>query len=240
VDRSWKNAGEFVAEIQRQLNDLASVKPYYYGTQDRLDAVKKNCSSAKVFSKSNMVFVPDVDAEGGGGDYILSTEMFASAFGIKYVDSNNSVLDFLTKSAALVNEKCFGSLSCTVVIDPRTRGIIGSKFDEFLYAVNWGTIGINVWAAFMAINPYGVWGAPEKRHDDTNIQSGSGKTGNCLLFKNVNKGLMEAKWCDPTITALLQAPTRGSATRAKAYTDFALRQSVGALLMLVKALFTAK
>jgi len=211
----------------------SNVKPYYAGTQERLDSLRKACPSAKYYPNSNVLFIPDMDAEGGGGDYLLTTEIFATAFGIKYIDSKNDVLQYIPKVTSLVNDKIFGSLSMTVIIDPRTRKNLGLKFDEFLYDLNWGTIGVNVWAAFMAINPYGTWGAPLNRHVDTNIQSGSGKMGNCLLFQNVNKSVIEGNWCDPMVTKLMSAPTPSTSARARAFANLAVHQTFGTLVKLL-------
>jgi len=239
LDRSWKLASEFSEEIHRQLSSIVSdVKPYYVGTQDRLDSLRKTASNSKHYPNVGVIFVPDVDAPGGGGDYTLRTEFFAPALGIKYIDSNNNTSDYLKKASAIVNEKCFGSLSCTVVIHPSTRKTLGSKFDEFIYDLNWGTIGINIWAGFMAINPYGTWGAPVNRHVDTDIQSGTGKMGNALLIKNSNKSIMDGDWGDPILVRLMDTPNKAGTKRARAFTNLAVQQSIGALVNLLVAIFT--
>jgi len=175
------------------------------------------------------------DADGGGGEYLLKNELFATGFGIKWVDTKGDSLSFFPAVSSLVNQKFFGSLSCTIVIDPTTRKNLGQKFDEFLYDVNWGTVGINIWAAMMAMNPYGTWGAPTNRHNDTNIQSGVGKMGNCLLLQNVNKSVIDAKFCDPMMASLLGPPTASYTTKSLAYASLALNQTVGALVKMLLA-----
>jgi len=89
----------------------------------------------------------------------------------------------------------------------------------------------------MAVNPYGTWGAPVNRHKDTDIQSGTGKMGDTLLYQNVNKSVIEGQWCDPIIGNLLQAPNSKSGPISRSYTALAVHQTVGALVGLVKAVF---
>jgi len=104
-----------------------------------------------------------------------------------------------------------------------------------LYSVNWGTIGVNIWAAMMATNPYGTWGAPKDRHTDQNIQSGKGKTGNVLLFQNVNKSVIEADFCDAVMSSLIRPPYSAYSSKSQAYSNLAVNQSVGSLVNLVIA-----
>jgi len=205
------------------------------GTNDRLDALKKNCPNAKLYEKNKVVVVPDLDAEGGGGDYLLKNELFATGFGIKYIDTKGNIANFFPTVATLVNENFFGSLSCSIMIHPTTKKSLGSIFEDFVYSVNWGTIGINIWAGMMAINPYGTWGAPDNRHSEVDIQSGKGKMGNALLFQNVNKSVIEGTWNDLILVSLFSPPDKNSSAKARAYANLALNQSMGALVKLVLA-----
>jgi len=210
LDRSWKQAENFVGEIQKQLNSLKAVAPYYPGTQDRLEAMRKNCPAVQVFPKSNMHVIFDIDAEGSGGDYILKNEVFGPGFAIKFLEGKSNPMTFLEQAVSFSNEKLFGSLSCTIAIDPRVQNQLAKKFDEeVLYNLNWGTIGVNVWAGYMVQYPTGRWGAPSNRHEITDIQSGIGGQGNCLLLENVHKGVINSKWGDTFITTMMQSHTGG-------------------------------
>jgi len=196
---------------------------------------KKNCPSAVTYPKNTVVFVPDVDAQGGGGDYLLTTEIFATGLGVKYVDSTGDLQSYFPLVTSVVNDKIFGSLSCSVMIDPSTRKTLGGTFDEFLYSLNWGSIGVNVWAGMMALNPYGTWGAPKNRHTDQNIQSGKGKMGNVLLFRNVNKSVIESPFCDTMMASLMSPPDTAFKGKALAYSNLAVNQSIGSLFNLLIA-----
>jgi len=73
-----------------------------------------------------------------------------------------------------------------LIIDPRTESKFKKQFEEAVASLEWGTIAINEWAAF--VNGYGIlpWGAFPK-HDASDIQSGQGKVGNAGLYINAQK-----------------------------------------------------
>ena len=67
VDRQWPLVKRFSDLLEEKLNTFPAIPAYYTGAQDRLAAIKQNCPSAHVLKANNFHFVPDVDAEGGGG-----------------------------------------------------------------------------------------------------------------------------------------------------------------------------
>jgi len=227
LDRSWNLAQKFATELTKQLNDIAAVEPFYPGTQERLDALKKNCPGFQYFPKSNLHVIFDVDADDGGGDYMLKNEIFGPAFGIKYIDGKSDLMEFQQKALEFANNKLFGSLSCTIIIDKPTNKKLGKKFEEeFLYNLNWGTIALNISAAAMVQIPYGRWGAPTNRHDETDIQSGIGGQGNCLLFENVQKAVIRSSFGDPIVTTMFKAPNSVSGSFHKSYSKLHADASV--------------
>ena len=113
-----------------------------------------------------MHLIRDVDAEGGGQDYLLKNEIFGPGLSFKYFKTGNDPAAFFEKTVPFANDKIFGSLSCSVAIHPKSLSALGKEnFDKYVCQLNWGTVGINVWAGFMPANPYGTWGAPPGRHD---------------------------------------------------------------------------
>lgn len=218
-----------------------NVTTYYPGAAERQAALKQHCPDAvSIAHLGNLQFVPDLDAPGGGGDYLCKTEIFAPGLGIKYIDGSNDSAAFLAQAVDFANTKCFGSLSCTVVIDPRTvKHMSASTLDSQLRRLEWGTIGINIWAAMGANNPYGTWGAPPNRHNDADIQSGKGLMGNCLWVQNVRKTVLRGAWCDPMLHMVLM-PSSKSPAIARSFANLLCRQSVGALVRLVGSIAVGK
>lgn len=106
---------------------MPALEPFYPGTQDRLAAIKTKCPDAVSFTHLHMLLIKDVDAPGGGGDYMLRNEAFAPALAIKYVDGGNDPAAFLQLAVEFANTRCFGSLSTTVLVDPTTMAALGPK-----------------------------------------------------------------------------------------------------------------
>jgi aldehyde dehydrogenase (NAD(P)+) len=171
LDRDWPLARRFSDLVEQKLASFPLLKCYYVGTADRLAAIKANCPGAKVIGNNNFHFIPDVDANGGGREYMLRNEVFGPAIAFKYLSGNNDARKFWQEAANFANSKCFGSLSLSVAVSPATLAAAGkSEFDNFVYNLNWGTVGVNVWAGFVTTNPFGTWGAPPGRHSIEDIQ----------------------------------------------------------------------
>jgi len=236
VDRQWPQAKRFVASLEEQLDRFPAFPTYYIGTTDRMAAIKANCPAVRVINKDNKFhFVPDVDAEGGGGDYMLRNESFGPALAIKYIDAGGDPRKFLDQAVQFSNTQVFGSLSMSIVISPASLAAVGKdEFDNAIKALRWGTVGVNVWAAFAASNAAGVWGAPPGRHSDQDIQSGSGQMGNAFMLENIDKTVIRGGWCDQMMLTLLRPSPKASAF-GQAFNKLVVHQSFGALFGVLKA-----
>jgi hypothetical protein len=154
---------------------------------------------------------------------------------IKYVSANNSPKTFLQQAIDVSNGQMFGTLSCTLVLHPDTSKALGADLDDLVSQINYGTVGINVWACFMVSNPWGTWGA-FPGHSDMDIQSGKGIQGNCARYTNVVKSTIRGEWKDPILAALVNVTPKQAAV-ARAATTFGVYDSVGTLLGAAKAVF---
>jgi aldehyde dehydrogenase (NAD(P)+) len=235
VDRQWAQAKRFVASLEEQLDRFPAFPTYYIGTADRMAAIKANCPATRVINKdNNFHFVPDVDAEGGGGDYMLRNESFGPALAIKYIDAGGDPRKFLDQAVQFSNTQVFGSLSMSIAISPASLAAIGKdEFDNAIKALRWGTVGVNLWAAFAAGNAAGVWGAPPGRHTDQDIQSGSGQMGNAFMLQNIDKTVIRGTWCDPMMLTMLRPSPKASAF-GQAFNRLQVHQSFGALFGVLK------
>lgn len=239
MDRQWPQAAAFIRALEETAGRLHKVEPYYPGAADRLTSLKNAYPNAKEFPDQKIVLVPDVDVQGAPqNDFVFRNETFAAGLAIKFLDGGNDPAKFLTAAVEFANTKVFGSLSLTVVIDPRTEQRMGKDFERALKKLEWGTIGINLWAAMTANNPYATWGAPTGRHTIQDIQSGQGLMGNVLCVENVHKCVTRGKWCDPVMRTLITAPKKAPLLHAMA--NLYVFQTVGALLRMLVALIIGR
>ena len=140
LDRNWPQALQFVDAVAKELKSLPNVAPYYAGTNSRLLNLEKNAPAVQTFD-NQFHLIRDLDASGGGGEYLLKNEIFGPGLGFKFLEAGNSPERFLELSVKFSNEKCFGSLSMSLAAHPESIKSIGKeKFDAHICALNWGTV----------------------------------------------------------------------------------------------------
>ncbi len=234
MDRQWPWAELFVQETEKAIQSFANLPSYYPGTASRLSAIQAQYPATAKKLANDFVFVSDV----GENDYLLRNEAFAPALGFKFLDAKGDLDAFCNGAVAVANDLCFGSLSCTVIISPQTEEKlgIGGLDQKILSKLQWGAIGVNIWAVIASSNPYAVWGAPKGTSSITDIQSGNGLMGNVLLLENVRKCVISGVFCD-SMMSKLQDPAKAAGLYA-AMAELSAKQSFGSFLSLAKtALF---
>ena len=102
-----------------------------------------------------------------------------------------SVPRFLERAVAFANERCWGTLSCCLLVDHATRDENEDALTRAVTELRYGGIGINVWPGLI----YGLvtpsWGA-FPGHTAQDIQSGTGVVHNAFLFDHPEKSVVRA------------------------------------------------
>jgi hypothetical protein len=97
----------------------------------------------------------------------------------------------LEKVVPFANDVCWGTLSCTLLVDPRTQRALGPAVERALADLRFGGIGLNVWPGVI----YGLvvtsWGA-FPGHSPKDIQSGAGVVHNTYLLDHPQKSIVRA------------------------------------------------
>lgn len=97
---------------------------------------------------------------------------------------------FLDHAVDFVNDRVWGTLSCTIVVHPQSLRdpAVRIALDRSIARLRYGTVGINVWAAYgFAIGtPWG--GHPSSTPQD--IQSGNGFVHNVSMLEAVEKTVL--------------------------------------------------
>ena len=85
-----------------------------------------------------------------GTHHLHQVEAFAPVLAETRIASNNNVEQFLSEALKFVNsDELFGSLSCSVIIDPRTEVLHKQAFEDFVAKLEYGCIAINEWVNFL-------------------------------------------------------------------------------------------
>jgi acyl-CoA reductase-like NAD-dependent aldehyde dehydrogenase len=189
--RGWQQREAFLGVLHETLARLPARIAYYPGAQDRYRAFRAQYPSARALAAAGPNVVPWTvipDVPPNAGEFALTREAFCGVLAEVSLDASDPAT-FLREAVPFANEHVWGTLSCVVIIDGRTRRAHHAAFDRAIADLRYGGIGVNVWtgANFALGEP--SWGAypgstPER------IRSGIGVVHNTLLFDHPQKSVV--------------------------------------------------
>mmetsp|Transcript_16167 Transcript_16167/g.34986 ORF Transcript_16167/g.34986 Transcript_16167/m.34986 type:complete len:588 (-) Transcript_16167:232-1995(-) len=121
--------------------------------------------------------------------FALQEEAFCPVLYEVALDCEPNFASFSAAAEKFCHEKCWGSLTCTVIVDNPTRRKNREALDLFVDHLQFGVIGINLPASLANCFPCLTWGA-FPGHTSRDIQSGIGQLGNMYCFENVQKSIL--------------------------------------------------
>jgi acyl-CoA reductase-like NAD-dependent aldehyde dehydrogenase len=193
VAKGWLQREAFLRKVEAALAATPGRKAYYPGAVDRWRSFRDRYPQARPLAPEAdgvvpWTLVPDVATE--KGEYALSNEAFCGVLATTTLDADSPV-DFLSKAVDFANERCWGTLSCVMLIHPSTREEHPREFDRAIAGLRYGAIGVNAWSslAYALVSP--TWGA-FPGHPPEDIQSGSGVVHNSFLLDHPQKSVVYA------------------------------------------------
>jgi len=190
---SWAQQDEFLAAVRRELAAVPPRQAYYPGAQDRYRAFLDKYPQSEPLGAHTPEIVPWTiipDVPPVVGEYALTEEAFCGVLAQVSIESQ-STPEFLTKAIEFANDRVWGTLSCTVLIDAQTQQKYRSEFDSAIASLQYGAIGVNIWSAMLFYFGSTTWGAyPGNTLAD--IGSGIGFVHNSYLFDRPQKSVVYA------------------------------------------------
>ncbi|MDB4935359.1 MAG: Aldehyde dehydrogenase [Labilithrix sp.] len=210
--RGWLQREAFLDALHDELRKTAARKAYYPGARDRHRAFLEQYPEAMVLgavpsdAPEEVVpwtAIPDVASDAGG--YALTNEAFCGVVAEVTLDvaeknggmvrerdhGGPSPVRFLEQAVAFANERCWGTLSCCLLVHPVTEEEHPDAVARAVSDLRYGGIGINVWPGMIYALVTPSWGAyPGHRAED--IQSGAGVVHNAFLFDHPEKSVVRA------------------------------------------------
>ena len=210
--RGWLQREAFLDALHEELRRTPARKAYYPGARERHRAFVEHYPEALVLgpvpagSAEESVpwtAIPDVPSSASG--YALTNEAFCGVVAEVTLDlaepegglrrerdhGGPSVTRFLEHAVAFANERCWGTLSCCILIDHATRDDHADALLRAVADLRYGAIGLNLWPGVI----YGLvtpsWGA-FPGHSAEDIQSGTGVVHNAFLFDHPEKSVVRA------------------------------------------------
>jgi acyl-CoA reductase-like NAD-dependent aldehyde dehydrogenase len=189
----WAQRDEFLAAVRRELAAVPPRQAYYPGAQDRYQTFLDKYPQSEPLGTRTPEIIPWTiipDLPPVAGEYALTEEAFCGVLAQVSIESS-SAADFLTKAVDFANDRVWGTLSCTVLIDPQTQKKYRSEFDHAIAKLQYGAIGVNIWSAMLFYFGSTTWGAyPGNTLSD--IGSGIGFVHNSYLFDRPQKSVVYA------------------------------------------------
>ncbi len=189
----WGLRDAFLDHLRAALSSTPARKAYYPGASDRHSAFLSRYPSSEILTDRAPGVVPWTLAQNvkpEAGEYALTEESFCGVLSTLEVDAADAA-GFLARAVPLVNENLWGTLSCVLLVHPRTREECAPQLDRALLDLRYGAIGINVWSGVIFSIGTATWGAyPVGPADE--VQSGCGVVHNTLLIDYPQKSVMWA------------------------------------------------
>jgi acyl-CoA reductase-like NAD-dependent aldehyde dehydrogenase len=193
VSRDWNRRAAFLERVEHALRATPPRKAYYPGAKDRWSAfLDKYPQARKLGADADgtvpWTIIPDVPPR--EGEYALSNEAFCGVLAVTALEGADA-RTFLGEAVKFVNDRCWGTLSMAMLVDPATEKAYRDEVDRATAELRYGGIGINCWPGII----YGLcattWGA-FPGHSPKDIQSGSGVVHNTYLFDHPQKSVVKA------------------------------------------------
>jgi Aldehyde dehydrogenase family len=193
LSKGWAQRSQFLDQVRQQLRKIPPRLAYYPGAQERYSRFLEHYPTLEVLGQSAegcipWTLIPDVSPT--VGEYALTVEAFCGILAEVSLDTVDAD-DFLKRVPQFVNDCLYGTLSCTVLIDPKTRRQNRVASEKAIAQLQYGTIGINIWSGALFVMPEIPWGAFPGNTLEA-IGSGQGFVHNTELIRNPQKAVVSA------------------------------------------------
>ncbi len=190
----WAQRDEFLSALEAVFATIPTRRAYYPGAHERRASFLAAHPDAHEIGdgsgdKMPWTIIRNVDAT-KPDDICLNVEAFCALTSETALDAD-SPADFVRKATTFCNDVVWGTLSMTLLADPRTMKDpeTGPAIEQAVADLRYGSIGVNLWHAMSFAFSSTVWGA-YPGHAITDIQSGCGFVGNAYLFARPQKSVV--------------------------------------------------
>ncbi|MBO0768137.1 MAG: aldehyde dehydrogenase family protein [Solirubrobacterales bacterium] len=181
LSADWPQKNRFLNVLREVLAEIPARDPWYPGTERKLSAAERSYPAAEHINGRLLVEVSDQTSTD-----LCATEYFGPVLGYTAVPGSGA--DFFANAVEFANTKLDGSLGATIIVAPADRKALGSRFDELLAELRYGTIGVNVWSGIGFLLPTLAWGAYPGNTLEA-VGSGIGVVHNCHLVEGAERNI---------------------------------------------------
>ncbi|MEB3293481.1 MAG: aldehyde dehydrogenase family protein [Synechococcales bacterium] len=201
----WAQRQEFLELVQQTLAQIPPRKAYYPGAWERYETICDRYPQAQPLTPSHLLiadtadspaadrpipwtFIPQVSAQ--AGEWILTQEAFCGVLAEVTLPAQD-VETYLQQAVAFGNETIWGNLGCMILVDPRSQRCYATALENAIAQLQYGIIGVNIWAGTAFLFPGIAWGAFAGNPLEA-VQSGRGFVHNTYLLEHPQKSVFYA------------------------------------------------
>lgn len=192
--RDWPQRREFLDSLETVLARIPTRRAYYPGALQRRDRfVEVHPEAHQIGSRQEgampWTVIRDLDAT-HHNDICFNEEAFCALTSETALNAATPE-EFVACAVQFCNEVLRGTLSMTLLVDPRSlrRDAMKTAVEQAIADLRYGCIGVNVWHALGILIGATPWGA-YPGHVPSDIQSGVGTVGNTYMFSRPQKSVV--------------------------------------------------
>jgi len=193
VAKGWPLRERFVAAVKDALAATPTRRAYYPTAQATWRTFTQAYPQAQTFGQAAAGELPWTvlgPVSDNAGEFALQNEPWCGIFSFVELEATTA-REYLRAAVPFANERCWGTLSCNLLIDPRTETELAHWMEQVIADLRFGAISINCWTGLNYGLVNATWGAfPGHPLDD--IQSGQGVVHNGLLLDHPEKSVVRA------------------------------------------------
>lgn len=222
---TWVHRKAFVEAVGHVLERVETRKAYYPGAKERHAAFVSEHPEAHQFGDASgnrlpWTFITDVDPD-NSDDICFRREAFCGLFAETALKAT-SVVDYIERAVEFANNTLWGTLNATIIIHPYSVAdpVVAACIEQAIENLRYGTVLINLLAYYsyhFMVTPWGAFPG----HSIYDIQSGTGKTANVLMFERPQKSVTRAPFQKPLDPLTVTSKRAKDFARKMAYFEVA-------------------
>jgi hypothetical protein len=191
---SWPLRDALLEAIGRELARVPARNAYYPGAHETHAAFLAAHPEARQYGNAGggylpWTFITGVDP-GAAGDVCFTREPFCGLMSETALEGADPA-EFIDRAVAFANETLWGSLNATIIVHPRSLRDrrVTHAVENAIANLRYGTVLVNMSSFagyYFLTTPWGAFPG----HGIRDIQSGTGKTSNVLMFERPQKSVV--------------------------------------------------
>lgn len=181
LSKNWSHKTAFLKALRTELDKFKNRDDTFPGAPERRQSFRDDYPEAEIYGPRTLVEL-DPSAE----TRLFREEGFCGVVGWVELESRH-LEDYLQQAVQFCKHKLWGDLSCLVLVDTLTRRLHERAIAQTLTALEYGTVGLNVFAGLGFACSVTPWGS----YLDGKADTGNGWVHNLYFFDRPEKTVFE-------------------------------------------------